>query len=103
MDGGGRRRGQKAGQGDADLDGGQKVGRVLGQLENLPGFFVPFLRHFLQLGVVERNNGDFRRGKKGVEKDEDDHQQDLPEQITRRSRVRHGRLFPLSDAAWPAW
>ena len=104
--------GQEAGQGHADLNRRQEVGGVGGELEHLLGFFVPLLRHLVQLGVVERDDGDFRRGKKGVEEYQGEQQQDLQQQaaggkarfrreqeyVTGRIRVRHGCIFPLSDA-----
>ena len=68
---GGKGGGQEARQGDGDLDGGQEIVRGLGELEQLFRLFVPLLGLLSQLGLGQGDDGDLRRGEKGVDEDED--------------------------------
>ena len=89
--------GQKAGQRHADLDGGKKVGGIRGKLQDLLRFFVPVLRHFPDLCIVEGNDRDLRCGKKRVDENQDQQEQQLQPYLASRIRVCiHGNQLPLS-------
>ena len=67
----GRKRGaQEAGQGDTHLDGGKELIRGLGQLEELRGDLVALLCLRAELEFIQRQDGDFRRGKPAVDQDQ---------------------------------
>ena len=80
--GGGRHSGgEEPGEGHAHLNGGEEVGRVGGHPHKDARFFVAVLRVFFELVVVEGDDGDLRRGKEGVEEDQE-HQNEQLEQRT---------------------
>ena len=68
---GGKGGGQKPGQGDGNLDGGEEIVRGLGELEELFRLFIALVGLLAQLGLGQGDNGDLRRGEKGVDEDKD--------------------------------
>ena len=66
---GGKRRAEEAGQRDTDLNGGKKFFGILGQHEEPRRFFIPILRHFFDLLLIERDHGDLGAGEEGVHED----------------------------------
>ena len=66
---------QEAGEGDGDLDGGQKAGRLLDKALQALGAAVAVFRHFGDFAVVEGDDGDLSAGKNSVERDQDHLQQ----------------------------
>ena len=69
-------RGQKVCQGDADLDGREEVGRVIGDAHEECSPFVAFLGHFFNFFVVDGKDRDLARCKKCIAGDQHDQKQD---------------------------
>ena len=67
--------GQESGQGDGDLDGGEEIVGGLHELEQRARLFVALLGLMAQLGLRQRDDGDLRRGEKGVDGDKYDQDQ----------------------------
>ena len=65
-------RAQEARQGDADLDGGQEAGGLLGDLQQQGGLLVAVLGLLAEHRLIQGDDRDFRGGKVGVERDEYD-------------------------------
>ena len=72
---------EETGQRDADLNRGEKAGGFLDQLQKLRSGLVALLGHSLELGGVQGNHGDFRHGKKCVQKNEHGLHEQLPEYV----------------------
>ena len=70
-------RAQKAGQGNADLDGGEKAGGLLRDFQQQGGFFVALFGLPAEHRLIEGDDCDLRGGKVGVQRDEYDLEQYL--------------------------
>ena len=75
-----RRKGaaQKAGQGNGDLNGGEKARRFFRQLTQSLRSAVAVLCQLFQLQLVHRNDGDLRAGKNGVDRNQNNLNKKLP-------------------------
>ena len=69
---------QKAGQGNGDLNGGEKARRLFRQLTQPLRSAVAVLRQLFQLQLVHRNDGDLRAGKNGVDRNQYNLNKKLP-------------------------
>ena len=67
----------KAGQRDADLDGGEEAGWLLQHFQQPGSQFVPALFQHPQLVCVEGDHRDLGSRKKGIDQDQDDLDQQL--------------------------
>ena len=56
--------------GDADLHGGEEMGRIFPELEGDGGGAAPFARHFGETCLACRHDGDFRHGEDAIEQNQ---------------------------------
>ena len=64
----GKSRAKKASQSNADLDGGEKSGRLLHHTQQLRGQFISLFLQFTELVGTERDYRNFCGGEKGIDK-----------------------------------
>ena len=69
--------GQYADERDADLDGGKKTVRLVGEFQCLPGGLVAFFGLCFQTRLARGDHGDFRHGEHSVQQDETQYDNNL--------------------------